>query len=159
MPIGKKFYLTKSGLEKLQKEYQDLKKVRIMKAKGGVPKILHSEDLDPEYLAVQEDLSFLAYRINELKNILEKAEIIQVPPKDQQKIVNLGALVTLQEKSGETNEFMIVGTLEANPSEGKISSDSPVGKAILGKSIGEEVHVTSPIRVVYKIKKIKYPIS
>ena len=159
MPTEKKFYLTKTGLEKLRREYQELEKVRLSKTKGGVPKILHSEDLDPEYLTLQEDLSFLAYRINELKSVLENAEIIKTPPKNQQNIVNLGALVTLQEKSGEKNEFMIVGTLEANPSEGKISSESPVGKAILGKKIGEEVFVTSPIKIVYKIKKIKYPIS
>jgi len=159
MPIEKKFYLTQTGLDKLKKEYRELKKVRLSKTKGGVPKILHSEDLDPEYLTLQEDLSFLAYRINELKNILENAEIIQVPPKNQRDTVHLGALVTLQEKSGGENEFMIVGTLEANPSEGKISSESPVGKALLGKKMGEEVFVTSPIKVVYKVKKIKYPIS
>jgi len=158
MPREKKFYLTKAGLEKFKKEYQDLKKVKILKTKGGMPKVLHSEDLDPEYLALQEDLSFLVYRINELKTILKNAEIIKVPPKGKRSIVDLGALVTLQEKSGEKNEFMIVGTLEANPSEGKISSESPVGKSLLGKKIGEEVFVTSPIKVVYKIKKIKYQV-
>jgi len=54
---------------------------------------------------------------------------------------------------------MIVGTLEANPGEGKISSESPVGKSILRKKIGDEVMITSPIKVVYKIKKIKYQLS
>jgi transcription elongation factor GreA len=54
---------------------------------------------------------------------------------------------------------MLVSTLEANPSEGKISTESPVGKALLGKKIGDEIIITSPIRVKYKIKKIKYEIS
>lgn len=157
--MPKKFYLTKEGLEKIKKEYQELKKIKILKTKEGMPKILHSEDLDPEYLALHEDLSLLGYRINELENILENVAIIKTPPKNKQNIVNLGAIVTLEESSGETNEFMIVGTLEANPSEGKISSESPVGKAILGRKIGEEVYVTSPIKVVYKIRKIKYSIS
>jgi len=71
----------------------------------------------------------------------------------------LGATVTLEEADGQINEFMIVGTLEANPGEGKISSESPVGKSILGKKIGEEVVITSPIKVVYKVKKIRYHLS
>jgi transcription elongation factor GreA len=54
---------------------------------------------------------------------------------------------------------MIVGTLEANPSEGKISNESPVGKALLGKKVGDEIVITSPINVKYKIKKIRYEIS
>jgi transcription elongation factor GreA len=54
---------------------------------------------------------------------------------------------------------MIVGTLEANPSEGRISIESPVGKALLGKKVGDEVIITSPIKIVYKIKKIKYELS
>ena len=54
---------------------------------------------------------------------------------------------------------MIVGTLEANPGEGKISAESPVGKTLLGKKVGEEVMITSPIKVVYKLKKVKYELS
>ena len=151
----KKYYLTKEGLVRLKKEYQDLKALRLSKIKGERPKILHSEDLNPEYLAFQEDLNFLEFRIAELENIFENAETIKNPPKEKQNIVNLGAIVTLEE-GGKINEFMIVDSLEANPNEGKISSESPVGKALLGKKVGEEVMITSPIRVVYKIKKIKY---
>jgi transcription elongation factor GreA len=120
---------------------------------------LESEDLNPEYLAFQEDLSFLENRSAELEEILKHVELIKAPPKEKQNTVYLGATVTLEDKSGLINEFMIVGTLEANPSEGKISSESPVGKAILGKKIGDEVVITSPIKVVYKIKKIKYQLS
>ena len=54
---------------------------------------------------------------------------------------------------------MIVGTLEANPSLGKISNESPVGKALLGRRVGDEVIISSPIKTVYKIKGIKYEIS
>jgi len=151
----KKYYLTKEGLVRLKKEYQDLKALRLNKIRGERPKILHSEDLDPEYLAFQEDLNFLEFRVAELENILENAETIKTPPKEKRNIVHLGAIVTLEE-GGKINEFMIVDSLEANPNEGKISSESPVGKALLGKKVGEEVMITSPIRVVYKIKKIKY---
>lgn len=155
----KKFYLTKDGIDRLKKEYQELKHLKVLKTTGEMPKILHSEDLDPEYLSLQEDLDFLDSRLSELKNILENFELIKKPAKNQQNVVGLGATVTLAEPNGQVNEFMLVDSLEANPNEGKISSQSPVGKALFGKKIGEEVIITSPIKVVYKIKKIKYHLS
>jgi len=157
--MAKKFYLTKEGLERLRKEYQTLRQLKLAKTRGESPKIWHSEDLNPEYLSFQEDLSFLESRVNELDYVLKNFELIKVPPKGKKDSVSLGATVTLEEVGGKVNEFMIVGTLEANPSEGKISSESPVGKAILGKKLGEEVIITSPIKVVYKVKKIKYHLS
>ena len=54
---------------------------------------------------------------------------------------------------------MIVGTLESNPSEGKISSESPIGKILLGHKTGDEILITSPIKLVYQIKKIKYNLA
>lgn len=153
------FYLTKEGLKKLKAEYQRLKKLREEKLKGEFPKVLHSEDLDPEYLAFSEDFGLLETRINELEHILKNYQLIKPPPKNQQNSVQLGATVTLEEKDGSINEFTIVGSFEANPNEGKISHLSPVGKALLGKKLGEEVVITSPIKVVYKIKKIRYSIS
>ncbi len=159
MVRDKKFYLTKEGIERIRKEYEDLRRVKALKTEGEMPKILHSEDLNPEYLSLQEDLGFLDFRISELKNILENFELIKTPIKEQRNTVGLGATVTLKEPDGQINEFMIVDSLEANPNEGKISSESPVGKAILGKRVGEEVVITSPIKVVYKIKKIRYHLS
>ena len=159
MVTNKKFYLTKEGIGRIKKEYEDLRCIKTLKTEGEMPKILHSEDLNPEYLSLQEDLGFLDFRLAELKNILENFELIQIPIKSQRDTVGLGATVTLKEPDGQINEFMIVDSLEANPNEGKISSESPVGKALLGKKIGEEVIITSPIKVVYKIKKIKYHLS
>jgi len=155
----KKFYLTKEGLERMKKEYHDLRELKLAKTKGESPKILHSEDLNPEYLAFQEDLSFLEIRLSELENILKNAELIKSPTsKDKQKIINLGATV-LVEVDGQKDEFTLVGSLEANPSLGKISNESPVGRALLGHKIGDQVTVSSPIQTIYKIKKIKYQIS
>lgn len=154
--MAEEFHLTKQGLEKIKKECKDLKKIRLTKTKGESPQILHSEDLNPEYLSFREDVSFLETRIVELEHILKNVKLIKMPSSKNRNLVSLGAIVTLQEKDGQINEFMIVGTLEANPSEGKISSDSPVGKTLLGCKIGEEVVITSPIKVVYRIKKIKY---
>jgi transcription elongation factor GreA len=154
--MAKKFYLTKEGLKKLKKEYEDLKKLKKIKTAGEKPEILHSEDLNPEYLALQEDLLFLDFRLRELENILKNVQLIKPPPKEKQNIVDLGAKVTLEDEDGKINEFLIVGTLEANPAMGKISSDSPVGRALLGHKVGEKVTIVSPIKVIYKIKDIKY---
>ena len=155
MPEEKKFYLTEQGLERIKKEYQDLKDLKLSKTKGEIPKIWQSEDLNPEYLSFQEDLSFLESRIAELEYILKNTELIKPPPKEKQNMVNLGATV-LVEVDGQNDEFMIVGSLEANPAIGKISNESPVGRMLLGHRVGDEVVVSSPIQTVYKIKKIKY---
>jgi transcription elongation factor GreA len=155
MPKEKKFYLTKQGLAKLKKEQQDLEELKLAKTKGESPKILVSEDLNPEYLAFQEDLNFLETRLIELANILENAVLITLPKKGKQNIVNLGATVFVS-RNGQNDEFTIVGSLEANPSLGKISDESPVGRALLGHKVGQEVIVSSPTKTTYKIKKIKY---
>lgn len=151
----KKFYLTKEGLEKLKKEYKYLKELRLAKIKGESPQILHSEDVNLEYFAFREDLSFLESRIFEIEHIFKNYQLIKIPPKEKRNIVNLGATVVV-EVDGQEDEFQIVGTLEANPALGKISNESPVGKALLGHKVGDEVCVSSPIKTIYKIKKIKY---
>jgi len=151
-----KFYVTKEGLEKLRKEYKTLIEIRDLKAKDNLPEFLHSDELNPEYAAFQEDLTFLNQRIIDLEAIFKNYELIKIPSKEKQNVVDLGATVTLEDKSGQINEFTIVGTLESNPSLGKISNESPVGKVLLGHKVNDEVVITSPIRVVYKIKKIKY---
>jgi transcription elongation factor GreA len=149
-----KFYLTKKGLERIKKEYEDLRKIKFSKIRGEAPSILHSEDLNPEYISFREDMAFLEEKMVELENILKNTEQIAVP--SDKDIVKLGATVTLEEKDGQLNEFMVVGTLEANPGQGKISADSPVGRALLDQKIGNEIVLNSPVRVEYKIKKIKY---
>ena len=151
----KKFYLTKEGLERIKKEYTDLKNLKLLKTKGEIPKIWHSEDLNPEYLSFQEDLSFLEMRLVELENIFKNAELIKSPSKEKRGIINLGATI-LVEVDGQNDEFTVVGSLEANPSIGKISNESPVGKALLGHQTGDAVVVSSPIKTIYKIKKIRY---
>jgi len=158
MTKQKKFYLTKEGLEKIKKEYKDLRDLKFLKTKGEMPKIWHSEDLNPEYLSFQEDLSFLETRIAELEYIFKNSELIKTPSKEKQNIINLGAQVIVG-VDDQTDEFEIVGTLEANPAIGKISNESPVGKILLGHKVGDEVVVSSPIMTTYKIKKIKYNIS
>jgi len=151
----KKFYLTKQGLENLKKNYEILKELRRIKIQGGVPEILESEDLNPEYLSYSEDINLLDSKLFELKNILENTEIIKKPSLEKQNIIDFGATVVVG-IDGQEDEFMIVDPLESNPSLGKISSESPVGKALLGHKVGDEVIISSPIKIVYRIKKVKY---
>ena len=156
----RKFYLTADGLKRLKKEYESLKKLKLAKTKGEeAPRILHSEDLDPEYLAFEEDMGFLEARLMDLEAILKNAELIKLPPKDQRnKVVTLGATVIV-EVAGQKDEFTIVGTLEANPETGRISNESPLGQALLGRRVGDEVVVSSPVKTIYKIKKVKHQLS
>lgn len=158
MAKEERFYLTKEGLEKLKRQYRELKNLKLSKTKGEVPKIWYSEDLNPEYLSFQEDLSLLDAQILELENIFKNTELIKTPSKEKQNFINLGARVTV-EIDGQTDEFEVVGTLEANPTLGRISNESPVGRVLMGRKVGEEVMVSSPIKTIYKIKKIKYSSS
>jgi len=156
---GKTFHITKEKIQELKKEYESLVLIEHNKTLGEqAPKIFESEDLNPEFISFQEDMSFLRSRISELKNILEHHELIKSPPKEKRKIIWLGAKVKV-DIDGEKDEFTIVGTLEANPALGKISNESPVGMALLGHKVGDEVVISSPIKTTYKIKSIKYEIS
>lgn len=150
-----KFYLTKQGLERIKKEYQKLKNFRLAKTKGETPKPLSSEKVNFEYLALKEDSILLDSKIIELENILKKAIPIKPSLKKERNIIKIGATI-LAEIDGQEDEFTLVGTLESNPSMGKISNESLVGKALLGHKIGDKVTINSAIKTVYKIKKIKY---
>jgi transcription elongation factor GreA len=153
--MAQNFYLTKEGLTDLKKQYEVLKRIRSAKTKGGVPEIWESEDLSSEYLSFQEDMTLLEKRIVEIEDILKNVALIKPPLKKNRNVVGLGATVSL-EIDGDKDEFTIFGTLEANPSLGRISNESPVGISLLGHKIGDEIPVSSSVKTVYKIKKIKY---
>jgi transcription elongation factor GreA len=152
------FYITKEKLQELKKEHEELVEIEHHKNAGESPRVFESEDLNPEFISFQEDMSFLRSRISELNNILENYELIKNPPKEKRSVVGLGAKIKVN-IDGKKDEFVIVGTLEANPALGKISNESPVGKVLLGHKAGDEVVISSPIKTTYKIKQIKYEIS
>jgi len=147
-----KYYLTKQGLAKIKKEYEELLKIRRAILKKGAPPFLHSEELNAEFVSFKEDNEYLASKIEELEHILNNFEIIKPSAKDR---ICLGARVVIEVK-GKEREFMIVGTLEADPINGKISKESPVGRALLGHKVGDIIKLSSPIKATYKIKSIKY---
>jgi transcription elongation factor GreA len=152
----KTFYITKEKLNELKKEHDELVLIEQKKTLGEeAPKVFESEDLNPEFVSFQEDMGFLRSRITELKNILEHYELIKNPVKEQQSVIGIGAKVKI-DIDGEKDEFVLVGTLEANPALGKISNESPVGRALLGHKVGDEIVISSPVKTKYKIKGIKY---
>ena len=151
-----KYYLTEEGLEKIKKDYESLLELRKMKTTDDVPSIWHSEDVNPEYLSFQEDMNVLEARLTEYEDILKNVELIISPAKDKRDTVLLGAKVSVEIDNGQIDEYEIVGTLEANPSLGRISNESPVGRAILGLRVNEEVAVSSPRKTIFRVKKIEY---
>ncbi|MDD4062403.1 MAG: GreA/GreB family elongation factor [Candidatus Pacebacteria bacterium] len=151
--MTEKFHLTKEAIKELEKEYQDLKRVKHFKVsdREDVPEVFHSEEMNPEYAQFQEDLDRIESRIIELEHILKHAK----PIKPKKGIVDVGTVVTV-DVNGKEQDFAIVETFEANPEEGKISKESPVGKILLGSKIGDEISVSTPIKAKYKIKKIDH---
>jgi len=153
-----KIYLTKKGLERIKKEYQGILSQRKELLATQSPQVLHSEDLDSEYLVFLQEIELLEGRIKEYERILRNYELIAPPPKEKQKEIYLGAKV-LVEIDGQEDEFEIVDSVEADPAQGKISYKSPVGTALLGKKEGEEILISSPVKRVYRIRKVRYHFS
>ncbi len=159
METNQKFYLTKETINKIQQEYEDLKKKKHEKVGGrdDFPEVLHSEELNPDYLYFLEELKLLEKDINKMAHILKNSE--EIKPSNRKKgVVDVGATV-LFDVGGQEDQFTVVETLEADPDSGRISKESPVGKAFLNSKEGDEVTVSSPVKTTYKIKKIKYHFS
>lgn len=152
------YYITKDKFNEVQKEYQNLLAAEHKKASGEIPKIFESEDLNTEFVDYQEDMDFLRAKISELHDIIKHHEIIKIPPKAQQHVVGMGAKVVAAVGHGQ-GEFTIVGTLEADPASGRISNESPVGKALMGRKVGDEIVIESPKKTTYKILKVSYHVS
>ena len=147
----KLFYITKQGIEKIKKEYEQIKTKISAIRKEGAPKIVDAGALDGEYLTFWENMASMEKRIFEIKYFLDRAVLIKKP--GDKNIVGLGATVLVETKNNEKEKLTIVGVPEADPSHGLISNESPVGKSLLGHTVNEEVSV---FQNVYKIKDIQY---
>lgn len=151
----KEFYLTKKGLEKIKKEYRKLKEIIRNRVKEEHPGVFQSDEMNPEYQSFQDELEPKRARLVELEHVIAKAKEIEPPCLKERNKVRLGATV-LFEVDGQTDELTILESLEADPSRGRISNESPVGKALLGKKVGDAVTVSAFPKIKYKIRKIKY---
>jgi len=154
--VDRKYYLTKQGVEKIKQELEGLKKQKQELLEGSGPRSFRFGEVEAEYITFQEDLSRLKRRIQEIEDILENFALIKAPSKKEQNRVHLGAEVSV-ELDGAVEEFKIVGTAESDPVNNKISDESPIGKALLGKVVGDEVRIKTPmVNHVCRILKIKY---
>ena len=142
---AKKIYLTKEGLGDLKKEYEELAKIKRPDVLARVSQARSMGDLseNAEYVAAREELSFIDGRIDELEELIKQAVLIQESHTKGNHIVKLGSTVTVHIK-GKKEVFTVVGEWEADPKDKKISHESPLGKALLGKKIGERVEVEAP---------------
>lgn len=150
----KAVYVTKEGLVELRNELDGLNKVKRPEVLERVSQARSMGDLteNSEYTAAKEELSLIDGRIEELKEIIKHVNLIQENHVGSgSTIVQLGSIITLS-IDGKKEQFSLVGEWEADPKEKKISHESPLGKALIGKKIGEKVQVEAPAgKVVYTI--------
>jgi len=136
--------LTKDGLERLKGELKNLQTVR----RAEIAQRIHdSKELvgaqnAPEYEDARNEQAFVEGRILTLENIIQNAEIIEEAHDHLH--VRLGSTVTVLNHEGTKEHYTIVGSAEADPKEGRISNESPVGLALLDKNVGDEVQVKAP---------------
>lgn len=151
----KKIYLTKEGLGELKKEFEELSKIKRPDILTRVSQARDLGDLseNAEYSAAREELSFIDGRIDELEELLRQAVLISSSKSGGS--VKLGSTVTVH-VGGKKEEFKVVGEWEADPKEKKISHESPLGKALIGKKTGDKVEVEAPAgKVLYSIVSVK----
>ena len=139
--MNKVYQITESGQRELERELEELKSRR-----GEIAdKIAAARDFgdlseNAEYDAAREAQGLLETRITEIETILQNASIIQV---GRSSTVVLGSTVEL-EANGKTVTYTVVGPVEADPLEGKVSNESPIGQALMGKAVGDTVTISTP---------------
>ena len=155
--MDKKNILTYQGLKKLEDELQELKVVRRKEVAAKIKEAREQGDLseNAEYDAAKDEQRDIEARIEELEKILKNAEVVVEEEADLDK-VSIGCSVKILDcEFDEELEYKIVGSTEANSLKGKISNESPVGKALLGKQVGDTVTVETPAgEFSYKVLSI-----
>lgn len=153
----KKTILTYAGLRALEEELENLKVVRRKEVAGKIKEAREQGDLseNAEYDAAKDEQRDIEARIEEIEKILKNAEVVVEDEVDFDKI-NVGCTVVLYDVEFEEEvEYKIVGSTEANSLEGKISNESPLGKALLGKGVGDKVEVEAQAGIIeYDVLKI-----
>lgn len=141
--MKKQFHLTQAGVDELKAELAELTGLRSEIA-DRIKTAREFGDLSEnmEYSAARQDQERNEARISEIEHILANVQVITAPKSDGK--VVLGSTVVLKSNDGKTKEFQVVGTVEADPLNGKISDESPIGQALLGKKEGQEVEIKTP---------------
>lgn len=140
-------FLTAEGYKRLQDELDHLRNVRrkevAVRLHEAAESSLGEFVEDPEFEAAKNEQSFVEGRIRELELLLANAQVITKSRKKAES-VDIGTTVIIREGRRKPEEYFIVGAAEANPREGKISHESPLGRALMGKKIGDSAEVKAP---------------
>ena len=149
-------YLTPEGKAKVQAELNELITIKRPALASRLRDAIQQGDLseNADYHVAKEDQAFLEGKILELQEMLRRAVIIEETGPSE--TVQMGNRVTVQETGEDPETFVLVGAKEANPREGKISNESPIGKALLGKKVGEMANAATPAgEIAFKVLKIE----
>lgn len=149
-------YLTADGLKKLEEELEHHRTVRRQEVAQRLHEAMEGGELidNAEYEAAKNEQAFIEGRILELEHLLATAKLIE--PSKSKDVVNIGSTVVVKQDGKKRETFTIVGAAEADPKEGLISNESPLGTALLNQAVGDEVEVKAPAGVLsFKIVKIK----
>lgn len=155
--MQKEQYLTPEGEGKLRSELEALKGPGRQELADRLRSAIEMGDLseNADYIKAKEDQGFLEGRIQELEFILRHATIINNNGYKKD-IVDIGSTITVQEEGYPPEIYYIVGTAEADPSKGRISNESPIGEALMGKKVGATVSIETPSgKIQIKILEIK----
>jgi len=151
--MKKSFHLTAEGIAEFKTEVAEL-----ISQRGSIAERIKSArefgDLaeNAEYTSARQEQDRVETRIGEIEHILLNVEVIKKPKGDSK--VQLGSKVSLK-GNGKTKDFQVVGTVEADPLNGKISDESPIGQALLGKAVGDQVEIITPAEThTYKVTSI-----
>jgi transcription elongation factor GreA len=151
--MKKTYLLTQGGIDELRQELKTLIGQRVQVAER-IKQARELGDLseNAEYQTAREEQDRLESRISELDHVLQNSELIKKPKADGQ--VRLGSSVILK-NSGKDLHFQVVGTMEADPANGKISDESPIGQALLGKKVGDRAEIKTPAGThSYKVTEV-----
>jgi transcription elongation factor GreA len=137
-------FLTRQGYQKLQEELEYLRTIKRQEVANRLHEAMEGGELieDAEYEAAKNEQAFVEGRIQELEMLLANARVIDETGKKD--VVQVAAKVTIQQDDLDPEEYTIVGPAEANPREGKISNESPLGRALLDHRAGDKVKVDAP---------------
>jgi len=151
--MKKLFRLTQAGIDELKSEHSELvaqradvaERIKLARDMGDLAE-------NAEYQTAREEQDRLETRISEIGKVLRSVQVIKKPKSHS--TVTLGSTVNLKTASGKTQHFQVVGTMEADPMIGKISDESPLGKMLLGKRVGDKVVLKNSPNTSYKISSI-----
>jgi len=149
--------ITREGLVKIEEELRHLETVRRQEVADKIrqAKELASTQNNAEYEDAKNEQAMVEGRILQLHSLIQNAELIDEDGAHKSKQVMLGSHVRVKTDEGRSQEYVIVGPAEADPREGKISNESPVGRALIGKKLNDEVQVNVPKGIIsMKITKI-----